>query len=297
LSPILVLVLLTWALLLTLAAALIIHPHLGTGIRTTSGSTPTDFVSALFAGGSSLALVGASDFVPQTAAFRFFYLLTSLVGVAMVPLTVTYLMELYGSLQARNALGLSVHLLSAETGDAADVLAGLGARGRFDAGYSDLVEWAAETVRVKESHHFYPILFYFRFRETFYSISRTTLTSLDTVALIKSALDDQAYGWLKEAAAVEQLGRASLMELKTLAKNVLPKADTEARPDAQTRARWERRYAAALERLRRADIKTSEAGLDEYITLRCQWDRTITLLAPIFAFDLDEIDPALAKVK
>jgi hypothetical protein len=52
---ILVLVALTGGLLLSLATALIIHPNFGTGIRATQGATPTDFVTALYVGGSSLS--------------------------------------------------------------------------------------------------------------------------------------------------------------------------------------------------------------------------------------------------
>jgi hypothetical protein len=37
--------------------------------------------------------------------------------------------------------------------------------------------------------------------------------------------------------------------------------------------------------------------VEHYITLRAQWDRYITVLAPKFAYDMDEIDPALAKLK
>lgn len=37
--------------------------------------------------------------------------------------------------------------------------------------------------------------------------------------------------------------------------------------------------------------------MEEYISLRTQWDRYITLLTPQFAYDMDEIDTALAKVK
>ena len=71
-------------------------------------------------------------------------------SVALVPLIITYLLEVYGSLRARNSRGLKVHLHSAETGDAAELIAALGPRGRFDAGYIILAEWAAETVEVKE---------------------------------------------------------------------------------------------------------------------------------------------------
>src|SRR5690242_4180217 len=49
---ILVLLVGVWALGLTLAAALVMHPELGTSIRASYGETPTDFVTAMHAGGS-----------------------------------------------------------------------------------------------------------------------------------------------------------------------------------------------------------------------------------------------------
>ena len=41
---ILVLLVLTWSVLLAVGAGLIIHPELSTGVRASSGETPTDFV-------------------------------------------------------------------------------------------------------------------------------------------------------------------------------------------------------------------------------------------------------------
>ncbi|AXC13327.1 hypothetical protein ACPOL_4048 [Acidisarcina polymorpha] len=38
------------------------HPVLGSAIRSSSGKTPTDFVAALYAGGSSISIVGSADF-------------------------------------------------------------------------------------------------------------------------------------------------------------------------------------------------------------------------------------------
>src|SRR5215216_6792473 len=294
---ILVTVLVSWALLLSLATALIIHPNLGTGIKTNHGETPTDFITALYVGGSSLSFIGASDFIPQDGFFRMFYLLNSIVGILLASLIVTYLMEVYSNLKERNTLGLKVHLLSAETGDAAEVIAHLGPHGQFEGGYNNIVEWSAETAQVKESHHFYHMLFYFRFREPFYSVSRTSLTSLDTVSLIKSALDNEEYGWLKESAAVDDLWRGTMKELQTLAKEFLPDEDIDVPPDQKTRERWRRRYEQAVERLKTAGIKTTNDGVEDYISLRTQWDRHITLLAPKFAYEMNEIDTALAKVK
>jgi len=64
--------------------------------------------------------------------------------------------------------------------------------------------------QAKEAHHFYPVLFYFRFSDPYHSVSHSTLVALDTVSLIKSALDDQKYSWLKEAGAVAQLWKPSI---------------------------------------------------------------------------------------
>ncbi len=121
--------------------------------------------------------------------------------------------------------------------------------------------------------------------------------ALDTITLIQSALDDEKYGWLKQSAAVDHLWRGTLLEMKTLAQTFLPNEDIAVPPDEITRQRWQRRYEAGIERLQRAGIKTTGAGAEKYISLRTQWDRYITLLAPQFAYDMDKVDPALAKVK
>ncbi len=298
-GPIILLAVLTsWALLMCLSTALIVHPYLGTGVVFDNGKTPTDFVTAMYVGGNSLSFIGgAGDFSPMTPVFRLFYLVTSLIGVSMLSLTITYLMQLYGDLLNRNSHALKVHLRSAETGDAAEVIARLGPRGEFDAGYQVIASWADEVAEVKESHAFYDMLFYFRFRQPFYSISRTTLTSLDTVALIKTALDNKEYGWLKDSSAVEELGRGALMELQMVVGLSPKEANIDKSPNEQRRDLWRRRYEAAIERLQREGIKTDKSGVEQYISMRSEWDSYIRELAPQYGYAMDEIDPALAKIK
>lgn len=294
---ILVMILANWLVLLSIAAALIIHPNLGTGVVSNQGKTPTDFITALYAAGSSLSFVGASDFSPQDWFFRSLYLVNSLIGLTLASLITSYLLQLYENLRERNTLGLKVNIMSAETGDAAEVIAHLGPHGKFENGYNNMVDWSAETATVKESHHFYPILFFFRFREPYYSVSRTTLTSLDTVSLIKSALDDKEYAWLKESAAVEDLWFAAMKELQTLAQDFLPGEDLDALPEPSMIERWRKRYNDAVKRLDAADIKTAKDGVENYVSLRKQWHQYVYKLFPKFAYEMEEIDTALAKVK
>lgn len=286
-----------WALGLAVAMGLIIHSRLGTSVLATNGPTPTDFISAVYAGAISMSIVGESNFAPQTSAFRVFYLMNSLIGMSIISVTLMYLMQVYTALYRRNSFGFSVHLASAETGDAAELLAGLAPEGQFDAGYSMLAGFGTEVTGVKESHHFYPVLFYFRFRDPAYSVSRVSLVLFDTVTLIKSGLDDERYAAVKESAAVTQLWRGCMILVARLAETFVPDdlPDPNWRPDEETRARWRRRYKAALRRLQQAGIQTiadEAAGAELYCSLRARWDPHVQTLAPALAYKIDEVDPA-----
>ena len=134
---ILVALIFVWAAGLALGSALIMHPHLGGGIRASEGSTPRDFMSALYAAANSLSFVGSSDFKPQSAVFQALYMLNSLIGMSVMSLVLTYVMQIYSALKSRNALGLAIQTLSDDTGDAAELIAGLGPHGQFDSGFSN----------------------------------------------------------------------------------------------------------------------------------------------------------------
>ena len=293
---ILVLLVLVWALVLTLGGAMILHPQLGRAIQADSGATPTDFVTAMYVAANSMSIVGSSGFSPKSEGTRLLFLYFSLTGLSVTSLTLTYLMQVYAALQRRNALGFAIELMSAETADAAELLAGCGPRGQFNSGYTNLSSLAAAMTEVKESHHFYPVLFYFRFREASYSVSRICFMALDTVTLIKSTLDDEHGAWLKESASVSQLARASLRLLTTLEETFLGGApDQLGLPDAATQERWRRRYSAALHRLREAGIATTAdeaAGAEHYVKLRAGWNGHIERLAPAMGYDREEIDHA-----
>jgi hypothetical protein len=225
-----------------------------------------------------------------------FYLFDSLVGMSVISLTLTYLMQVYSALQKRNALGLKLHLLTAQTGDAAQFVAGLGPQGDFDSAYSTLMEIGSQIASVKEAHHFYPVLFYFRFSEPFYSVSLITLTALDTVALLRSALDANRHGSLQRSAALTQMDRASRLLLTTLEEEFLADgAPTPESPSADERARWRSRYLSAEHVLLSAGIQVQQPrndGVEQYIRLRSQWNAYIEALAPAMLYDLAQVDSA-----
>jgi hypothetical protein len=292
---ILVALIFVWAAGLALGAALIMHPHLGGGIRASQGSTPTDFMSALYAGASSLSFVGSGDFKPQSAVFQALYMLNSLIGMSVMSLVLTYVMQIYNALRTRNALGLAIQTLSDDTGDAAELISGLGPHGQFNSGFTTLSSLAFNASAIKESHHFYPLLFYFRFTEPYYSVSQTATVLFDTVSLLKSALRDEDYSWLKESATVAQCWRATMLLVGMLEAVFLPgePAPLRSPADESVRERWRTRYMAALGRMQQAGINTTAdpaAGFETYVSLRERWDGHTVRLRGSMLYAADEID-------
>jgi hypothetical protein len=214
-----------------------------------------------------------------------------------VALVITYLMQLYAALQARDELALKVELMTAQTGDAARLVAGLFPEARFDAGVGVLTDLAAELSRVKEAHHLYPVLFYFRFPQPLYELSRFTLVLLDAVAFIRTALDDRQASWVKRLAVLEHLERGGLVMIETL-NRVYLRADGPGPPETSEVeiAAWRRRYVRGLAVLRDAGLPVRRdvvRGCEAYIALRHQWNEPLIRLGGAIGHRPDEIDTAL----
>jgi hypothetical protein len=293
---ILVLLIAVWAVGLTLGAALVIHPALGQALRAESGPTSTDFMTAVYVGANSLSIVGSGGMQPHSSGLRLFFVMDSLIGTSVISLTLTYLMQIYTALQRRNALGLRLHLLSGGTGDAADLLVRLGTDGKFTSGYTNISQLADEVAGMKEAHHFYPVLFYFRFHEAHYSVSFIAMMSLDLVTLMRSALDDEQLGWLKSSGPVEELWGGAMLLVTSLEQTfVTGEGRSEPAPAPQAAAAWQRRFQEGLRKLKGAGIATTRdeaRGARQYQSQRACWNPHIAALAPRALYTREEIDPA-----
>lgn len=291
---ILVLLVFTWIAGLTLGNALLFHPVLGTAIQSGSGRTPRDFVSALYAGGSSISIVGSGGFSPQTSRYRLIYLVNSIVGLSVTSLTLTYLMQIYSQLQQRNSFALKIYLATRKTGDAAVLIAGLAPGGDWSYGSSPLWELAADIAATKEAHHFYPVLFYMRFAEQYYSMSFATLILLDTVTIIRSVLSDQ-YAAVKQLGALDEIWEGALLLLTSLEANFLPTgAASPQQPGSEQAAFWQQRLDRAITLIQAAGLETAERSeaRSQYLALREQWNGHIQRLAPSMLYSMQEIDTA-----
>jgi len=276
-----------WAFGLTVGAALIIRPELGETIRPSSGDTPRDFVTALFVAGNSLSVVGSGDYAPHTASTRILFLLNSLIGTSVLSLVLSYLVQVYSALRERNALALTIDLMTGGTGDAAEMLARLGPTGDFSSANSELGNLTRGLAATKEAHHFYPLLFYFRFEEPTYSVSRFSFVLLNLTTLIDTTLDPQKYDAFLRSAPVVSLRQCSLLLLQTLSRHFPTWDDTPA--DAAEAPRYEESYLAAVETLRRAGIK-AHSNSKSYVDQRSRWEPLVRRVAPTLGCGMDEID-------
>jgi hypothetical protein len=276
-----------WAVGLTVGAALVIRPELGTAIRPSSGDTPRDFVTALIVAGNSLSIVGGGDYAPHTTGTRLLFLFNSLMGASVLSLVLSYLVQVYSALRERNALALTIDLMTGGTGDAAEMLARLGPDGDFSDAATELGNLVRSLAAVKEAHHFYPLLFYFRFEEPIYSVSRFGFVLLDFTTLTGRALDPQRHKALVRSASVQSLRRCVLLLLKTLDRH-FPSAEAS-RAQRSDAPRYAESYDAALKTLRRAgiEVRPDDGG---YAEERGRWEPIIRRIAPTFGFDMDDLD-------
>lgn len=277
-----------WALGLTIGAALVIRPELGTTIRPSSGGTPTDFVTALFVAGNSLSIVGGGDYSPHSTGTRLLFLINSLIGASMLSLVLSYLVQVYAGLRERNALALTVDLMTDGTGDAAVMLARLMPGGDSSNAASQLSNLAGALAATKEAHHFYPLLFYFRFEEPAYSVSRLCFVFLDLVSLIETALDQEQYGNLTASASVVSLRRGTRLLLETIDRRFALTVETAEDPASDRRSRQSFFNATVV--LANAGISVRLDGAERYIALRRKWEPLSRRVAPALGYDMREVD-------
>lgn len=290
----LVLTVFVWVALLLLGFTLIVWPALGSAIQSSSGGTPTSFAAALYYAGFSLTTLGTGDIVPLSAFYRLLTVLMAAVGFSVLTLSLTFFTSVYSALVRRNTFALSLHHRALGTADAAVLLTHLGPSGDFSDARSELTSIAQSLINLYESHHFYPVLHYFRFQKDAYSLSRIALLSLDTATLIRSALDERSYPSLVRSSAVAALWGGGIQLLEGLSANFLPQPKPSKADDVkqETEQLWRAHYHQAVTRLRAegiAVVEDVEAGADEYIALRRQWGAYVVAFADYALYEWDNV--------
>jgi len=289
-----------WIALLLLGFTLFTWPELGRGVANTSGTTPTDFWTAFYYAGGSLTTVGNTPLQPASRLFKFINVIDSALGISVMTLALSYVIQIYTALHGRNALVLGLHHASGSTGDAAALLAGMGPGDDFSRAGSTVANLAASATSVYEAHHFYSVLMYFRFSAPYYAMGRGSLLTMEMITLIDTALDENKHGWLAHSAPITQLRQSGNHLMSELARVYLPcKPEEAASADRDITDRWRLRYFAAIEHLRHCGISVThdpQRNVERYVALRREWDRYVMAFAHYMAYSTEEIDPASADL-
>ncbi|MGH1587314.1 hypothetical protein ACRBEV_01880 [Methylobacterium phyllosphaerae] len=206
----------------------------------------------------------------------------------MLSLVLSYLVQVYSALRERNALALTIHLMTGGTGDAAEMLARLAPDGDFSNASSELSNLAQSLATTKEAHHFYPLLFYFRFEDALYAVSRFSFVILDLVTLIETTLDQKQCASLVRSVPVVSLRIGTQLLLETLDRN-FPSA-TKPQNDTRDALRLRQSYAAATHTLAHAGIGTQGDAFNAYVAERKKWEPLIARIAPALGYASEEID-------
>lgn len=281
-----------WVLTLAIGFALLMWPALGTGIQASEGKTPTDFATALYYSGFALTTLGVGDLVPKTALWRLVTVLEAAAGFSIITVSLTYLLSVYGALTQRNTFALSLHHRSGGKAIAADLLVRLKGYGKFEPAMQEISGIARDLLRLLESHHAYPILHYFRFKDPRYALARMALISLDLATLIKTALHPQRYQPLIESSAVTELESGGLDMLFQLADSFLDSAQLA---PPQPKSEWRSWYFRSVKLLQQHGIETVldiEAGADAYVTRRARWSGTVQSFASYMEHKWFDIAPS-----
>lgn len=282
-----------WVVLLVMGFALIFWPELGRSVCAAEGPTDTSFATAVYFSGLSLTTLGTGDIVPVTGPARLLMVIESALGFSVLTLSLTYFLSVYGAVERRNAFALDLHHRSAETGDAAELVARWGATGRFDGVEAELSAMAGRVFDLLESHHSHTVLHYFRFPEPHLTAPRVLLLAADAASLLRSVPDPAVHRRLLRSGGLAALWGGTLQMLADLSRSGPTPSPSSTPADAEVA--WVRRYAAARNRLAAegvAVIPDEAAGAEAYARCRREWDAALRGLAAHIGEKWSDIDRA-----
>lgn len=284
-----------WVFLFIVGFALMVWPQLGDQVKASNGPTPTDFLTAVYYSGYSFSTLGTGDIVPQNDFFRLMMILQSVIGFSFFTLVITYFLNVYNALHRRNIFALSLHSKTLGTADPSEYVSRLGSDDQFVLAQQQFATMASELSDLLESHHFYPILHYFRFLEIQYGIPRILLITMDAVSLYKSALHPRYFRQI-ESAAADELWDSGITLLTYLSDTLLPRTFSAHLPDDLDvhYAKWRPHYFLLLDKLKNRGvdvIENPEEGFCRYIKYRRQWDAYVVAFCAVLLYDEQELIP------
>ena len=283
-------------LIITLAIGftLIYLPRLETEFKISEFSRGSSLLQAFYFSGITLTTLGYGDILPVSDRMRLLAMFESALGIAVISISITYLLTVYNALERKRAVALKFYHQARQGADIAGFIVSHFARGRFHSLTESLREATRDLQELLESHLEHPVIHYFHPVEVYKGLPRALFVVLETVAILNAHIDEKEYVEAGDHPDVLIAGdnvRYVLAELVMSLK--LEKRVTEPfESELETAKRQRNSFNRALKRLRHSRIKThddTETAFDEYSKDRAKWEKQLYHFADFLGYDWDEL--------
>ena len=179
---------LTWVLLMW-AGWTIVFSSTPSAVVTAQASLPADVAARIYYAGFVVFTLGVGDVVAGGPAWQLATAVATFIGLAVVTLSITYLVSVVNAAVSRRALARTIHL-SGLTG--ADIVSLHWHDGRVRDSFGDLVEsLCTQILQITQQHLAYPVLHHFHAAEPESSAPRALAALDDALVLLGAALPEE----------------------------------------------------------------------------------------------------------
>lgn len=284
----------TFILVLLTGFALIFLPRMESSFKVDNVADGNLILQAFYFSGITLLTIGYGDILPTTGITRLAAVIEGASGIAIISLSITYLLTVYGALERKRAVALKFYHQARQGADISGFISSHFARGRFHSLTLSLREATHDLQELLESHLEHPVIHYFHPLEVYKGLPRALFVVLETVAILNAHLDEKEYveaGDHPDVLIAGDNARYVLAELVTSLK--LETYATEPfETEEETLARRRKCFNRGLRHLQETKIQTSpnvEKAFLEYVEDRALWERQLYHFADFLGYDWDEV--------
>lgn len=274
--------------------ALIYYPRMPSQFIVMPTAVAHPWVESFYFSGITMTTLGYGDIAPHTIAMRFAALVEAASGLALISLSITYLITVYGALEHKRSVALSFYHQAEEGANVAGFIAHHFVGGKFYGMEPVLRQAARDIQQLLESHVEHPVIHYFHPLEVYKSLPRVMFLSLETCAVIRSCLDNEEYRQLCDHPEVRTLEASAYHVLRDLVASLELERRAARRKESffEESRRWQARFQQTMEKLKEAGVKTrpdSETAWTHYRQRREDWEAQLYRFSNYLGYDWDEI--------
>lgn len=281
-------------LMLLTGFALIYLPRIETEFKIEDAAQTNRIFQAFYISGVTFLTIGYGDIVPISTLTRTLSLFEAATGLAIISLSITYLLSVYGALERKRAVALKFYHQARQGADVAGFIISHFARGRFHSLTEALRDATGDLQELLESHLEHPVIHYFHPPEVYKGFPRALFVALETVAILNAHLNETEYveaGDHPDVLIAGDNARYVLAELVTSLK-LQARATEPFESDAETLRRRRKSFNRTMKSLQGSEIKTRddiERAFLEYSEDRADWERQLFHFANFLGYDWDEV--------